>query len=346
MSLYLRGNIWWCSWQVRGKKIAESTGTVNVQEAQEYHDRRRAELWRESRLDEKPRVTWEEAALAWIEEHACHKRSYDMDLSRLKWLTPLLAGISLDKIGTSAITKLRDKRHKNGVEKSTCNRYLAVVSAILHHAHAKEWVPAVPKIPYFPEPEGRLRFLSADEEKRLLAELPAHTRQMTRLSLATGLRRHNVTHLRWEDVDLPRRTAWVWKGEAKGRKSFAVPLNAAALAVLEEQKGENQEWVFTYEGKPVYHVVTAAWKKALKRAELEDDIDFHTMRHTWASRHVMNGTPLEVLMKLGAWSRLDMVLKYAHLESSYVSGYAENSGANYNSATSPAKTTELSVASA
>ncbi len=59
------------------------------------------------------------------------------------------------------------------------------------------------------------------------------------------------------------------------------------------------------------------------RAELPKDLRWHDLRHTWASWHVMAGTPLEVLMRLGGWASLDMVLRYAHLAPSYLAGYAD-----------------------
>jgi integrase len=48
------------------------------------------------------------------------------------------------------------------------------------------------------------------------------------------------------------------------------------------------------------------------------------LRHTWATWHVMGGTPLEVLQKLGGWKDLRMVQRYAHLADSFVDRYAEN----------------------
>jgi hypothetical protein len=51
---------------------------------------------------------------------------------------------------------------------------------------------------------------------------------------------------------------------------------------------------------------------------------WHDLRHTWASWHVMAGTPLEVLQKLGGWSSLAMVLRYAHLAPDHLAGYADN----------------------
>lgn len=53
-------------------------------------------------------------------------------------------------------------------------------------------------------------------------------------------------------------------------------------------------------GKPVKQCSTAAWRKALKRAEI-DNFHWHDLRHTWVSWHVQNGTSLQELGLLLKW---------------------------------------------
>ena len=112
----------------------------------------------------------------------------------------------------------------------------------------------------------------------------------TVLSLATGLRAGKVTGLQWSQVDLTRRLAWIHPDQAKARKAIAVPLNAEALALI-KQVGKHRTHVFSYCGKPIIQLNTKAWYAALKRAGIAD-FRWHDLRHTWASWHVQNGTPM------------------------------------------------------
>jgi integrase len=81
--------------------------------------------------------------------------------------------------------------------------------------------------------------------------------------------------------------------------------------------------VFTYQGKPVKQVSTKAWYSALERAGIED-FRFHDLRHTWASWHVQNGTPIFALQELGGWMTEKMVRRYAHLAADHLAAYAAN----------------------
>ena len=123
---------------------------------------------------------------------------------------------------------------------------------------------------------------------------------MVRFSLATGWRESNVTGLEWSRVDLARRVMWMEAYQSKNGESFSLPLSAEAILVLRRQQGKHPQWVFTYCGKRVKHGNTSAFKAALKRAGITN-FRWHDQRHTWASWHIQNGTPLPVLQQLGGW---------------------------------------------
>ncbi|MCP4042018.1 MAG: tyrosine-type recombinase/integrase, partial [Gammaproteobacteria bacterium] len=76
-------------------------------------------------------------------------------------------------------------------------------------------------------------------------------------------------------------------------QSIPVPLNADAVLVLRRQVGKNCTRVFTYKGRPVTRANNHAWRKALVRAGIKN-FRWHDLRHTWASWHVQQGTPLHV----------------------------------------------------
>lgn len=167
------------------------------------------------------------------------------------------------------------------------------------------------------EPTRRVRFLTREEARRLLDALPEHLAVMAAFSLATGLRRSNVTGLQRTQVDLVRRLAWIHPDQAKARKAIAVPLNAEAVVLIRGEAGKHPTHVFSFQGKPIKQVSTKAWYGALERAGIED-FRWHDLRHTWASWHVQNGTPLHALQELGGWESSEMVRRYARFSAEHL----------------------------
>ena len=324
MSIYKRKDTWWI--QVitpDGERVQRSAGTQIKQEAQELHDKIKAEGWRVKNLGSKTRHTWQEGVVRWISEHS-HKKSIYDDKLIFRWLNTHLNDKHIDEISKKMIEEIRFSKLNSGVKNATVNRMLALLRAVLRSARDDwEWLDQIPSIKILPETNRRLTWLTHEQADRLLSELPEHLNAMARFSLATGLRASNVTGLKWSQVDMARRCAWVNADEAKSNKSIGCPLNTDALTVIQEQIGKHSQHVFTYKGAPVNCANTAAWQKALLRAGISD-FRWHDLRHTWASWHVQNGTPLHVLKELGGWADLKMVLRYAHLSSNHLQEYTEN----------------------
>jgi integrase len=327
MSIYKRKETWWIQFTAPdGRRVQQTAGTQIKQEAQELHDRLKAEAWRVKNLGDKPRHTWQEAVIRWLSESS-HKKSIDTDKFKLRWLDQHLNNTNLDEITKAKIDKIKVAKKSEGVSNSTVNRTLELLRSILNLAQQEwEWLDSTPSVRMLPEQSTRIRWLTHEESVRLINELPEHLKAMARFTLATGLRESNVTGLQWSQLDMQRRCAWVHADQAKGKKAIAVPLNEDALAVIRQQIGKHDTHVFTYEGNPVTRANNHAWRKALVRAGVKD-FRWHDLRHTWASWHVQNGTPLHVLKELGGWADLTMVLRYAHLSSTHLEEYAKNSKA-------------------
>jgi len=155
-----------------------------------------------------------------------------------------------------------------------------------------------PKIRILEEPVRRIRFLRHEEAQRLLAALLEHLAAMASFTLPTGLRAANVTGLKWTQVDLVRRVAWIHPDQAKARRAIPVPLNNDAVLLLRQRLGKHPLYLFSYHGKRITQVSTKAWYAALEAAGIAD-FRWHDLRHTWASWHVQAGTPLFALQEMG-----------------------------------------------
>lgn len=316
MSLYRRKDspFWWIKLPpIRGDRgpLQASTGTTDKRKAQHLHDKLKAERWEQDKLGVKPRRTWQEAVLKFLDETS-HKRTHDRDKSMLAWLDPLMGGKYLDEIDRSLLDEVKTARARIATT-STANRYLALIRTILRKAcHEWEWIDRTPKVGLFREREGRTRSLTQQEFGKLLRELPPHLADMALFSVATGLRQGNVKRLTWQEVNLKLRHAWVSAENHKNGRPHAVPLNDVAMSVLQRRLGEHPTYVFTYQGNPITNVSTKAWWNALERAGIED-FRWHDLRHTFATWHRQAGTPTHELQRLGGWKTQSMVERYAHI---------------------------------
>lgn len=338
MSVFTRPDsaFYWIRFTISGQRVRESTGIVNFPEnldlANEYHDNRKSEIWKEIKARPKDIKVWQEAQVNWLKKpNTQAKKSLSTDKLRLKHLNKFLMYKPLDLINDELITEALGEKFKKAEDGSilqyqpTANRYIALVQTILNAAwkdglHSRQIL-----LTKYPELDKRIRWITESEAFALVRELrinAPHLANMCEFALATGLRESNVRLLKWSQIDLIRKHAWVYADETKGKRDGAIPLNDDAIRVLDRQSGVHDVWVFPYNGKPIRKCSTKAWAKAKKRANIED-FKWHDLRHTWASWHVQKGTPLARLMELGLWRSYDMVLKYAHFSSSHLIDDAE-----------------------
>ncbi|BAU49842.1 integrase [Sulfurifustis variabilis] len=319
-------------WYVRftapnGRRICRTTRTADRKLAQEYEIQLKQEVWRACQLGEESPKRWEEAVMPWSQ--AKKSKPSWRDLRRnLRILNPYLGGKLLRDITAEDIDRIKADRESAGVAPATTNRTLEVLRSVLRMALKRNWLKALPPIEFLDEPDVRIRWITPEEADRLIQELAKSKRtaalaELVRFSLATGLRESNVTGLEWSRVDLERRVMWVEGYQSKNGSAFNLPLSAEAILVLRRQQGKHSRWVFTYYGKRVKRGNTKAFKAALKRAGISN-FRWHDLRHTWASWHVQNGTPIPVLQQLGGWKTLAMVMRYAHLGASHLAEFADN----------------------
>jgi integrase len=314
MAIKLRGDVYWIDMQIDGRRIRESLKTGDKREAQQLHDIRRAELWRERVLKEKPKKTWKQATARWVLERG-HKRSISDDQDKIRILEPKLGNKLLADLDRDTI----EAALPQGVKPATRNRYRALLRAILRAAEREwEWLDKAPSLRVEQEPRRRVAFLTQEQATVLVASLPEKYRTPVRFALLTGLRRSNVFGLRWENVNLERGMVIVHGDEAKAGERILVPLNAQARGILEAIPEPREGFVFGV----IERISPSVWKRACETAGVPW-LRFHDLRHTWASWHAMAGTPMSVLQELGGWQTASMLRKYAHLSEDHLAAAAE-----------------------
>lgn len=324
IKLTQRGTTWHYSFTApNGQRVRKSARTDDKKQASELAAKHYNDLWRQQKLGERPEYTWQQAVVEWLNENPDRANNPNY-LIPLRWLDAHLGHLKLSEINRQVIQQIQRAKQAEGVKPRTVNAVLQQARVVLRAAVAWEWIDKIPQIKLLKEPDRRIRWLTPEEEARLLPELPTHLQRVVIFALATGLRMSNILGLQWQQVDLTRRQAWIYADQAKSGQSIGVPLNDDAMAVLAVCLGDHNTHVFTFRKKPILRVNGRAWREALERAKIHD-FHFHDLRHTWATRHMMNGTPLHVLQELGGWNDISMLRKYAHLSVEHLHQHANNS---------------------
>src|SRR5687768_15208751 len=112
---------------------------------------------------------------------------------------------------------------------ATVNRGLTAVSKLLGYARKKGWLTQEIDLPWQPEPKGRIRVLTEEEEHRLLEHMPRDVKALCILAVETGCRRGELLRITAKDRT---RENWLVLPQTKAGEPQGVPLTERAQAAL------------------------------------------------------------------------------------------------------------------
>lgn len=259
--------------------------------------------------------TWKEA----VKEYYRFNNMGKNDFTHRKYFDPLLEGKDINLLTKQDLFKIR-----SGINGSpgTVNRYLSFFRAILMYSYEElGWLDTKPIIKQVKSPPKKTKYFTLKDIKTLHAFLPEHLKKPFMFSLLTGVRMSNCFNLKWEDIK--KNQIAIDGTETKNGRSLCVPLNTKCRELL-ESIDKSSPYVFTYAGRKINRASNTGWYNALDKSGL-NGFRWHDIRHTWASHHVQNGTPLHTLQHLGGWSDFNIVNRYAHLSDDYLNEACENS---------------------
>jgi len=234
-----------------------------------------------------------------------NKKSWKRDELSIKHFSDFFSPeIKIDHITPALVNQYKQERRQS-VSPGTVNRELACLKTIFNLAiqNDKALFNPVRKVKFYREPQGRLRFLSKAEAKRLVEVCNPIIHPLVIVALYTGMRRGEILNLCWQDIDWQNQNIWVREG--KSGKGRYVPLLPSVTKVLRNVP-KTGEKIFTGR-KYRWH-----FEKAIKQTGLTD-CTFHTLRHTCASWLIMEGVELNTVRELLGHSTYRMTLRYAHL---------------------------------
>jgi integrase len=326
--------------KVPGVRFCRSTKCKNRAEARKIAEGVRAHAVADGHGVRK-HMTLREATGRYWEEHGRHQKSAE-DFIWPK-LCALIDGLGadtrLDAISNDRIARyISDRRRQpgrnGGIKTATVNGDMNILRAVLRMAR-DGWDVDIGREPNWkihkrkPDAERR-RYLSYDEQDRLLGQLSPDLATMVVFSLISGVRLASATGLRWADV---HRDHIVLRNVKSTRENeqHSIPVTPELRVLLQTLRGQYPDFVFTYvcargrrsAGRPErvrgrrYPFTETNWRKAwrvvLGTAGITD-LRWHDLRHTSATRLLKATGNLVLVQRLLGHASIVTTQRYAHVE--------------------------------
>jgi integrase len=339
--IYKRNNStnWWIRYAgLDGRIIRKSTGTSKYSDAETMLYTVKKAV-KEGKLPETVQIanhTFEELAekyKAWVtgRQASAEVKGYVID-ALVKRFGPL----PLRRFNTSLVEQLQTdlmakgfkEKSKKGMKAGGNNKVLNILRHMFSKAVEWEMVEAetlkrVRKVKLFRE-DKRLRFLSIEEAKALVSVCDEHLQPIVITALNTGMRRGEIFHLKWDNVDLQH--GFILLSKTKNGERREIPINDTLRETLNglprrfaevEKDGKKEKVLVPYvfhDPKTLRHYtdLKRSFASALKLVGITD-FHFHDLRHTFASQLVMAGVDLVAVKELLGHKDIKMTLRYAHL---------------------------------
>lgn len=313
---------WYISYYKGGRERLEAVGK-SKRLAEAVEAKKKTEIIEGKHLDKAADCSWHEAVKkfrTWFVTNTKPKtaRMYE---NSLKILAAHFGDYSLSQIDAEKVEKFKQIRLET-VTNSTVNRDIATLKR-LYALMCDEWhlIPNNPMhaVKKLKENPSRMRFLTADEETKLLSACyqrkkgpPSRWLGLAVLTaLNTGMRKEAITSLKKSEIDFSARFI---RAATKGGKTTSVPINDilyAALTdyLLEQKKEEDKSGIVSLylfpsprdARKPIREDIHKGFDTACRMAGIED-FRFHDLRHTFARNFYK---------RTHDWKSLSMILNHS-----------------------------------
>ena len=219
-----------------------------------------------------------------------------------------------------------ESRDAQRARRATANRTWTILRAALNHAFQDGKVEsdlAWRKVrPFKNVDAARIRYLTVAEAKRLINASAPEFRLLVQAALQTGCRFGELARLTVSDFNPDAGTVAIRQSKT-GRARHVVLTDEGARFFREACAGRlgsepmlikdnGTSWDKSHQGRCI--------AEAVKRAKITPTINFHGLRHTWASLAVMAGVPIMVVARnLGHVDPRMVEKHFGHLAPSYIS---------------------------
>lgn len=255
--------------------------------------------------------------------------SAKQDQTYKTWWLDRAARLTLTDCTPAWLDEQRRQLERQGLAPQTVLHYLKFLRHLLNRAVRDDLLPANPfaKVRLPKVAPTAVRFLSPQEERRLLKALALRDRLIIRLALVTGLRSGEQFSLRWEQIDWRTNTITLPKTKSGQPQYRLLSREAVKLLTGLKRRAKASPWVLPSQ-RPATHLSAKnfyhrRFLPAVEKAKLPH-LTWHHLRHTFASRLAMSGQSDQTIAALLGHASTALVKRYAHLSPSHLQDAVEH----------------------
>jgi integrase len=274
-------------------------------------------------------MTFAEAATRYIDQLVLENgRNIPIKRRQLKQeLIPYFQDLPLEHLKRPQIEAFKRHMLNQGFSPATVNRYLAVLSNLLHCAVEWDWLAKLPcRIVKFREDNIRSTYLSPEQLQNLI--LAAHAdpcpiiEPFIRIALGTAMRRMEILSLEIENIDCFNREIYIPKAKCGARMQ---PMTASLAAYLTDYLPGlgDQRYVFPSPDSRTGHrqEIEKPFRRVVVAAGLDPTkVCRHTLRHTAITHLVQAGVDLPTVQRFSGHKSIHMVFRYSHQSKDHLHG--------------------------
>jgi integrase len=337
MAVFKKQGVYWIDYYVNGRRKRERIGP-DKKLAEVVLKKRKVEIAEGKYLDRQRPITstfndLATAYLSWISPDEqtgtpARKRTWNTgDAYAISKLRVFFAGQRLTAITPDQVEHYRAwrraslSRFRRQVMPATVNRELAVLRHMFNVTRKgvlrlKGGAPPenpVSQVAFEREHNERDRVLSAEEFTQVYQAAVYWLKPMALLAYQTGMRRGEIVHLRWDQVDLTRGIIRLRSSDTKTHEARVIPMTLGirdVLSLCPRGVGASLLFLSPATGRPYTPAaVSLAFQRACRQAGITG-ATFHDLRHTFVTNARRAGIDYFRIMAMTGHKTLRMFQRY------------------------------------